>query len=559
MLYSILALALAALASIPVLSYLAGRVAGQSPYPPGPKPLPVIGNLLDVPRLYSWLTYASWAKTYGDVLSFRVGNQHIVILTSASAAREICEKPIYCNRPDIPIFGDRLMGWTWMAQLCAYGDKLHAQRRVLQSGMRAGALIQHRPMFEAKVHDFLERLKETPGELTMHLDKLQGAILMSLTYGYEIKSDGDLLATAQEAGQLALRVALPGALLVNHLPILQYLPNWFPGTGFRKLAERGRELGQAMRDSPVAFVKESMAKGIAQPSIARDALESLNTAGPDSKPSAVTEQALRDACGSLYLAGFDTVVATLHKFFLVLALNPGVQRKAQAEVDAVTGRTRLPTFEDQPHLPYIEALCKELTRWQPVAPLLFPRSVERDDTYRGYFIPKGSIVMTNAWALLQDPERFPEPDSFKPERFLTGDNLQKKETEDIINGAGFGFGRRHCPGRYVSEAIIFMTLVSVLATFDVGKAKNEHGEDIPISGKCSGDPVRSVKHLIQQFHQADGPQSTRGIPVLHHTASVNGVDAEWSIARLLGLNFCTPCTSLGSFPGLLLFTGPCRS
>jgi hypothetical protein len=99
-------------------------------------------------------------------------------------------------------------------------------------------------------------------------------------------------------------------------------------------------------------------------------------------------------------------------FFLALVLYPQVQRRAQAELDDVVGRDRLPTFDDRPRLPYIEAFCKELMRWQMVTPMgmirIFPRvpsigmierrpsglphSSNRDDVYKGYFIPKGQIL-----------------------------------------------------------------------------------------------------------------------------------------------------------------------
>ncbi|KAI0043607.1 cytochrome P450 [Auriscalpium vulgare] len=472
----------------------------RSPYPPGPKPLPLIGNLLDLPKSHSWLTYTSWAKTYGDVISIQVAGQRLVILSSATAARDLCEKPTYSDRPTIPIFDTELMDWNWMTQLTSYGDDLQAQRRVLHGGMKASAVVQHRPMFEAKIQEFLSRLADSPNEFVEHLERLQGSILMSLTYGYEVQPHNDkLFDVVQATGRLAVKVTFPGALLVNELPALQRLPTWFPGTGFRKIGQKGRELGKAMRDNPLAFVKECMAKGIAHPSIARDGFEAMDNSEAFVKPGAVTEEALRNACGSLYLAGFDTMVAALHTLFLALTMNPIAQRKAQAEVDAVTGRMRLPNFHDQPHLPYVEAFCKELIRWHLPAPLLFPHKVQQDDTYKGYLIPKGCIVMINGWqaaAITHDPEMYPEPDMFNPERFLTVEPARKIDA-DVAVGAVFGIGRRQCPGRHVADAILFMTVASVLATFDVGKAKNERGEEIPLSGAYTGDSARHV--LLKLF------------------------------------------------------------
>ncbi|KAI0280320.1 cytochrome P450 [Russula aff. rugulosa BPL654] len=91
-------------------------------------------------------------------------------------------------------------------------------------------------------------------------------------------------------------------------------------------------------------------------------------------------------------------------------------------------RERLPTFEDRPRLPFVDAICKEVKRWRPAVPLGVPHATASDDVYEGYFIPKGAVVLVNAWAVLHDPARFPEPDLFKPERFINikGDGTDGK-------------------------------------------------------------------------------------------------------------------------------------
>ena len=90
-------------------------------------------------------------------------------------------------------------------------------------------------------------------------------------------------------------------------------------------------------------------------------------------------------------------VTVLHAFFLFMVLFPEAQRKAQKELDEVVGPTRLPEFEDRPNLPYINALCKEVMRWHPIVPLGIAHRVTQDDVYGGYLIPKGSLVLGNAW------------------------------------------------------------------------------------------------------------------------------------------------------------------
>ena len=80
-----------------------------------------------------------------------------------------------------------------------------------------------------------------------------------------------------------------------------------------------------------------------------------------------------------------------------MALFPGVQAKAQAEIDAITGGERFPTFEDKEKLPYVCALIKEILRWNPVTPVGLPHLLTEDINLNGYFIPKGATIIPNIW------------------------------------------------------------------------------------------------------------------------------------------------------------------
>ena len=89
--------------------------------------------------------------------------------------------------------------------------------------------------------------------------------------------------------------------------------------------------------------------------------------------------------------------ATLQSFFIAMFLYPEVQRKAQAELDAIVGPHRLPDHSDRPNLPYINALVKEAVRWIPALPFSLPHMNTEDMEYNGYFIPAGSILLPNTW------------------------------------------------------------------------------------------------------------------------------------------------------------------
>lgn len=73
--------------------------------------------------------------------------------------------------------------------------------------------------------------------------------------------------------------------------------------------------------------------------------------------------------GNLHLTSFIQSVASMHSFFLAMTLFPEIQKRCQAEIDSVTGGTRLPDLSDKDNLPYMNAVMWELMRWQPVSPL----------------------------------------------------------------------------------------------------------------------------------------------------------------------------------------------
>lgn len=177
---------------------------------------------------------------------------------------------------------------------------------------------------------------------------------------------------------------------------------------------------------------------------------------------------------SSFGAGIDTTFKTLLVFLLAMLHHPNAMKKAQAELDAVVGSERMPEFDDKAHLPYVNALISEVTRWRPVAVLGgAPHATTTDDYYEGMFIPKGSTVFANVYAIMRDPEVFPNPDAFLPERFLgvTDPRLQNFEIP-------FGFGRRICPGRHLAMNSLFVNIARILWGFNLHPVKDAQGRDV---------------------------------------------------------------------------------
>jgi len=166
-----------------------------------------------------------------------------------------------------------------------------------------------------------------------------------------------------------------------------------------------------------------------------------------------------------------------------MILYPDVQKRAQEELDSVVGRTRIPTFADFPHLPYIRAMVKEALRWRPVDPLGLPHQSIEDDWYNGMFIPKGSIMMANVWHLNRDPEIYGEDAfDFNPARFLDANgNVKSCAPETKEEGhVTYGFGRRICVGKHVANNSLFIYPAMMLWACNIKHARDENGEIIPI-------------------------------------------------------------------------------
>ncbi|KAH7931282.1 cytochrome P450 [Leucogyrophana mollusca] len=433
------------------------------PLPPGPRKLPLLGNLLDIPSEEPWVTFAKWGKEHGDISSVQVLGQHMIILNAAQPAIDLLDKRslTYSDRPTLTLACD-LIGWNRSLVLSQYGSHFKEIRKNIYRviGSR-GNLEKYHGLIERQSHRFVKRLLATPDSLADHIRWVAGAIVLVISHGYEVQDENDpYLETADTAIHYFSITTSAGAFLVDVLPILRHLPAWFPGATFKKIAKLGSESLTEMTDKPHDVVKAQMAAGTALHSFTSELLEGRELSDDE-------EEAIKWSAQTLYSGGADTTVSATHSFFLAMTLFPDVQRKAQAEIDAVIGTNRLPTIADRESLPYMNALTLEVLRWFSLAPLGVAHVATEDDVYEGYFIPKGSLVVPNIWQMLHDPRVYAEPMEFKPERFLPSEG---EEAETDPHNVCFGFGRRQCPGIVLAETSLFIECALTLAVFNISKA-----------------------------------------------------------------------------------------
>lgn len=291
-----------------------------------------------------------------------------------------------------------------------------------------------------------------------------------MTYGYAIdRTKPDPLVTVVEQMMLNFSAAtVPLTWLVDTIPALGRLPDWFPGTAFKRTAREWKKVNLAMADIPYNLVRKQMAQGCHSASYTSDILQ-LTSESPDQPLTPEQENDIKWSAASLYSGGSDTIVGTLTSFFLAMIMYPDVQKQAQDEIDQVTGGTRLPSLADRESLPYISRVVSETLRWNPIAPMGIAHVADEDIPLDGCIIPKGAYLLPAIWWFCHDPERFKDPDVFDPSRYCEPRN------EPDLKSVPFGFGRRSCPGRAFAEAETFLAIAQTLAVFQIKAEVNEDG------------------------------------------------------------------------------------
>ncbi|KAJ7278952.1 cytochrome P450 [Mycena rebaudengoi] len=490
------------------LLYFNRRRSSHLPLPPGPRKLPLVGNLFGLPSEFEWETYTKWSKELGsDIIHLSVAGKSIIILSSVEAVFELLDQrsAIYSDRPR-GIMVNELMGGEFNFAIMRYGDTWREHRRLFHSAFHSIASRRFRPQQVNASHNLLRRLLENPDdEIMSHIKHMNGTLIMSIAYGIDtLPSNDPYMETAEAAIDAIMQAAIPGRYLVDMITILKYVPAWFIGAGFKCQAREWKELIEKMVQLPFQTAKRLVTTGTAPPSYVSDKLQDID----ENQDREHQEKVIQDTAGVMYVGGFDTATAALGTFILAMLANPDAQKRAQKEIDAVVREGHLPSFDDEESLPYVSAIVKEVLRWKPVTPIGVPHAVAVEDTYRGYRIPAGSIVVPNIWAILNDEIAYSDPYKFNPDRFLLNGRLNPEVRDPSL---GFGFGRRVCPGRHMAQSTLWITVASLLAVFDITKAIGEDGKILepsyeyhsaivlmPFPFKCSIKPrSRAAADLIR--------------------------------------------------------------
>ncbi|KAF6766308.1 cytochrome P450 [Ephemerocybe angulata] len=415
-----------------------------------------------------------------------------------------------------------VLGFDFMITTMTLGEKFKRHRYLFHKYFKRLEHSKYNGAQLIQVNVFLRDLLKEPESFRTLIHRSSAAVVLRMLYGHDVATDGDKYVELAAQVTAAITKAGPfGTFKVDYIPWLRFVPSWMPGAGWKREALESRKKARQLLNEPFAQAKADLISGQEAICMVTTELEALMN-GDKNHNMNVDEEVIKNTAATAFTAGAETVVSILSSFFLVLTKFPAVQQRAQEEVDRVLGG-RLPTIEDRGRLPLIQSMVYELLRWNPVTPIGLPHYASEMDTYGGYTIPEGTTVIPNLWRMLHDPVAYPEPNTFKIDRFLNRILANETHVRDknareragprgvnsIPDAAIFGAGRRACPGKYIAHDFIFLMVTSVLATFQVTRAVNEAGQEIDPNPRLHPFPRKPSRLVPLRDHSS----VSRGSPL----------------------------------------------
>ncbi|KAF7535862.1 hypothetical protein G7054_g5007 [Neopestalotiopsis clavispora] len=285
--------------------------------------------------------------------------------------------------------------------------------------------------------------------------------MLTIVFGTRTKSIHDpLVKTSLRFSREFMNLTGPMSNLTDFVPLLQHLP--------LSLRSRGRQLNKDLAATYGGMIKDidrRMRSGQkVSESLSKTMLQIRDMEKLDDMDMTILASAFM-------IGGIETTASIMQWFSALIPSYPHIQKRAQAELDRVVGRDRLPQVEDEKNLPYCHAIVKEIERCHNPFWLGAPHMASEDFTYRGQFIPKDTVLVLNTWTMHHDPERHPDPGTFNPDRYLH-DNLSSADSSNLADPYQrdhwiFGAGRRICPGMWVAEREIWLAISRLIWAFDL--------------------------------------------------------------------------------------------
>ncbi|PPQ87190.1 hypothetical protein CVT25_015020 [Psilocybe cyanescens] len=431
--------------------------------PPGPPTLPILGNIHLIPPKFTFLKFSEWAQEYGGIISVKVANQTIIVLSDMKSVKELLDDRISetSSRPFLYAL-DVVTGGNVFSFAPADNHVWKTSRKAIQPLVTPQAVQTHLPISETETTQLLYDILHGPEvDFRSHVSRFAFSFITSVLFGKPAPRYNSPESTQyREYTHQLLKTVSPEAAPVDLIPILKYIPErWAP---FKQLWRETRRLQRALYFSFLEHTEQKVTSGNKTGSMIEDVLRRQSELG-------ISRELTGYLGGILIDGGTDTSSALLQSLVLRLMKSPASLRKAQNEVDTVVGKKRLPVSSDVSALPYVQALIKEIHRMTPAGPVGVPHAAFTDCQYREYTIPKGAPIIINIWGIMHDPDLFERPDEFWPERYLlTPDGTRPGIEKDynIRSTLPFGSGKRLCPGMHLANMNLNLAVMRLIWAFD---------------------------------------------------------------------------------------------
>ncbi|XP_077353486.1 cytochrome P450 2K1-like isoform X1 [Festucalex cinctus] len=427
-------------------------------HPPGPRPLPLIGNLLqlDLKRLDE--TLFSLSKTYGPVFTVYFGPKKVVVLAGSRTVRQalVNHAEEFGDRDMNPLFYDINQGH---GIIFANGDSWKEMRRFTLTTLRdfgMGKRLSEQKIIE-ECHLLIKEFEQHKGEafdnasiINYTASNIISAIMFGKRFEYEDKVFQEMIERDNESNLLAGSAAI---MIYNCFPWLgPFLKSW------RDLMSNLESSKQHLKDI-IAELKDTL-----NPDDCRGYVDvfckQMKNLEHDTQKLHYHDENLVNNVFNLFSAGTETTSITLRWSLLFMAKYPQIQDQVQEELSRVVGVRQVRT-EDRKNLPYVNAVIHETQRLANIVPMDILHQTSRDVTFQGYFIQKGTTVLPLLTSVLHDESEWETPTAFNPSHFLDEEgNFVKRDAF-----LPFSAGRRACLGEGLARMELFLFFTSLLQHF----------------------------------------------------------------------------------------------
>ncbi|XP_016075357.1 PREDICTED: cytochrome P450 2C21-like isoform X1 [Miniopterus natalensis] len=458
--------------------FLWNRRSAHGKLPPGPTPLPIIGNILQINTKNIGESLRKLAQVYGPVFTVYLGMQPTVVLHGYEAVKEalIDQGEEFSGRGHLPVLDVFAQGRGVVFSNGEIWKQTRSFSLMVLRNMGMGKkTIEDRIKEEALcLVEALRKTNASPCDPSFLLGSAPCNVICSVIFQSRFEYNDEKLLTLLKYFQENFKILCTSWIqLYNTFPsLIHYLPGSHNEL-FKNVAEQNKFILEQIKEHQASL-------DLSNPRDFTDYFLIKMEKEKHNKQTAFTMDNLITTLWDIFNAGTETTSTTLKYGLLLLLKHPEVTAKVQEEIKRVVGRERSPCMQDRSHMPYTDAMVHEVQRYANLIPTNLPHVVNQDVKFREYFIPKGTSVVTCLTSVLHSDKEFPNPKKFDPGHFLDESGNFKKSKYFMP----FSAGKRACVGESLARMELFLLLTHILQHFTLKPLVDP--KDIDTTPSCIG-------------------------------------------------------------------------